>query len=432
MCLKSILIERTSGVQLFVLLLLIVMGSFLGGVGGMCFFSVIGVNAEGMADNPEAVRGVQAIASIAMFMLPAFLWAWLCGRGRVRDTLGIGQVPPLRSIVLALVGLLLLLPLVRLMEHFNMSITLPPSLSDWEVWMRQQEASADRLLHLLSAQGTLSELAANLAVVAAVAAFTEELLFRGVICRLLSRRPAGLHATAWCSALFFCAIHMQFYTFLPRLVLGVYLGYLFCLSGNLWLPVAVHFANNAIAVVAMSYAPLRPLVDSSEPLAGLKLWACAGAAFIGYLLVRHVLRNVAVAAKPLLFILLPAILLFTACGDRYPHDDLLGKWQLAEVHDADGEVRQVDTVWYNFQYALFQYQLFDRQTGSYHTCVGYREPDEDGFFRLFLADGDVETFRRQYTDWPETYRRFRVTKRTRKQLILITDDGVEYHFRRFG
>jgi hypothetical protein len=122
----------------------------------------------------------------------------------------------------------------------------------------------------------------------------------------------------------------------------------------------------------------------------------------------------------------------TACGERYPDDELLGKWQLAEVKDADGNVRQVDTVWYNFQYALFQYQLFDRQTGAYPTSVGFRTPDEGGFFRLSLADGDFEAFRLRYTDWPAPERLFRIVKRSRNRLILVTPDGIEYRFRRFG
>jgi hypothetical protein len=44
----------------------------------------------------------------------------------------------------------------------------------------------------------------------------------------------------------FSAIHLQFYGFLPRLILGLIFGYLFLWSRNLWLPVIAHFINNAV------------------------------------------------------------------------------------------------------------------------------------------------------------------------------------------
>ena len=37
---------------------------------------------------------------------------------------------------------------------------------------------------------------------------------------------------------------------------------------------------------------------------------------------------------------------------------LEGKWQLKTV-EANGVVQTVDTVWYNFQTSLFEYQLYD-------------------------------------------------------------------------
>ena len=51
------------------------------------------------------------------------------------------------------------------------------------------------------------------------------------------------------SALLFSAMHMQFYGFVPRLLLGAMLGYLFVWSGSLWLSILAHFVNNAAAVI---------------------------------------------------------------------------------------------------------------------------------------------------------------------------------------
>lgn len=45
---------------------------------------------------------------------------------------------------------------------------------------------------------------------------------------------------------------MQFYGFLPRILLGAYFGYLLYWSRNIWIPVFAHFVNNAFAVISMS------------------------------------------------------------------------------------------------------------------------------------------------------------------------------------
>jgi len=44
-------------------------------------------------------------------------------------------------------------------------------------------------------------------------------------------------------------MHLQFYGFLPRFLLGILFGYLFYWSGNIWIPILAHFINNATAVL---------------------------------------------------------------------------------------------------------------------------------------------------------------------------------------
>jgi membrane protease YdiL (CAAX protease family) len=55
-------------------------------------------------------------------------------------------------------------------------------------------------------------------------------------------------------------MHLQFMTFLPRFFLGLILGYLFYLGKNIWYPVAAHFTNNFLALVAMrGHDPMEAL-----------------------------------------------------------------------------------------------------------------------------------------------------------------------------
>jgi membrane protease YdiL (CAAX protease family) len=91
----------------------------------------------------------------------------------------------------------------------------------------------------------------------------EELLFRGVIFDLAKRTLAG-DSTArvprwvWFSAAVFALSHLQFHGFEPSaaaltqvtytLPIGVLLGLLRERSGSLWVPIALHVANNVITL----------------------------------------------------------------------------------------------------------------------------------------------------------------------------------------
>jgi uncharacterized membrane protein (Fun14 family) len=51
------------------------------------------------------------------------------------------------------------------------------------------------------------------------------------------------------AALFFSLIHFEFSGFLPRVILGMFLGYLFYYSGSLWTSIFAHLVNNGAQVV---------------------------------------------------------------------------------------------------------------------------------------------------------------------------------------
>ena len=50
-------------------------------------------------------------------------------------------------------------------------------------------------------------------------------------------------------AIVFSAIHLQFYGFVPRMLIGVWLGYLFVWPRSLWVPIAAHALNNSMVVI---------------------------------------------------------------------------------------------------------------------------------------------------------------------------------------
>ena len=94
----------------------------------------------------------------------------------------------------------------------------------------------------------------NLLVMAVLPALLEELLFRGCVLRVL--RPYGDWFAILVAAALFGLMHGNIVQIPFALIVGLALGWLYVATENIWLPIAVHFANNAISV-SMEYAMMQ-------------------------------------------------------------------------------------------------------------------------------------------------------------------------------
>ena len=110
--------------------------------------------------------------------------------------------------------------------------------------MKQMEQQAETLTLRFLQVKSFGALLINLFVMALLPAIGEELTFRGLLLRRVT------HVTIWAVAILFAAIHLQFYGFVPRMLMGAMFGYVFVWTGSLWVPVIMHFVNNGMAVIA--------------------------------------------------------------------------------------------------------------------------------------------------------------------------------------
>ncbi|WP_297903057.1 CPBP family intramembrane glutamic endopeptidase [uncultured Parabacteroides sp.] len=148
--------------------------------------------------------------------------------------------------------MLLLSPTINLLGLLNKQMELPAFMSPIEEWMQAQENLAEQLTVRLLSSDNIGVILANLIVIAVTAGITEEFLFRGALQRVIGKWSSNPHTIIWVAAILFSAFHLQFYGFLPRMILGAYFGYLLYWSKSIWIPVFAHFINNAFAVIAMS------------------------------------------------------------------------------------------------------------------------------------------------------------------------------------
>ena len=204
-----------------------------------------------MTQNPNLARVIQLIASIGTFLLPALGMAWLCSASP-KQYLSIRGIKDPRTWILTFVCMLLLTPVINLLGLLNQQMELPAFLAPVEEWMRAQEDLAERLTMTLLSDNHVEAIIANLIVIALAAGITEEFLFRGALQRVIGKYTTNPHTVIWIAAALFSAFHLQFYGFLPRMLLGAYFGYLLYWGKSIWLPVFAHFTNNAVAVIGMS------------------------------------------------------------------------------------------------------------------------------------------------------------------------------------
>lgn len=195
------------------------------------------------------MRIAAVVQDVIMFIIPAIATAVMITR-RPADFICARHTPVTAPFILIFVIAICSIPAMNAVVRWNENLTLPSSMQPMMDWMRGMEDAAKAYTELLVGTSGTGRLILSILIVAILAGFSEELFFRGALQRLLSTSGMNHHGAIWLAAVIFSAVHMQFFGFVPRLILGAYFGYLLLWSRSIWLPVAAHALNNALAVVA--------------------------------------------------------------------------------------------------------------------------------------------------------------------------------------
>lgn len=200
----------------------------------------------------DAMQFMQSLLSVGIFIAPSLFFAFFFEDKNVLAALTLDRSPRILSIVICVSAMLASIPLISYLEDLNLRMTLPESLRGIEDWMRAKEADAKVATEkLLSCDGPKC-IFSNIVALALVPALGEELFFRGTmqknILQCSTRIPSW--ACVLITAFIFSAVHLQFFGFLPRFVLGAMLGFFLVYTRNIWCSIICHFVNNAMAVLA--------------------------------------------------------------------------------------------------------------------------------------------------------------------------------------
>ncbi|MFI5222143.1 MAG: CPBP family intramembrane glutamic endopeptidase, partial [Bacteroidia bacterium] len=188
----------------------------------------------------QAMKFMQVFISIGAMVLPALIFTWMVQQERF-TFLKLNSFFSFKHFLLMISLLVFSIPFLAWLVHFNGNIHFPSVFSGLEQTLKDAEISAEQMTKAFMRTTTLSGFAVNLVVIALVPAISEELFFRGALQQLIKMCFDKRHLAVWISAIIFSGIHFQFFGFFPRMVLGLFLGYLFEYSGSMWLNVSLHF-----------------------------------------------------------------------------------------------------------------------------------------------------------------------------------------------
>ena len=183
--------------------------------------------------------------------------------------------------------------------EWNKSINFPEFMNAFETWAFNKEKELEKITIFLVSFENNWEFLFGILSIALIPGICEEYLFRGVLQKNFYLISKNIHIAVWLSALFFSALHLQFYGFFPRMLLGVLFGYIYYWSGNILYPMIAHIFNNFFSLTIFYFSQKGLLNENfevsinSSPNIPIGLIIISAVLFIGfmYLLRRYFLDN---------------------------------------------------------------------------------------------------------------------------------------------
>ena len=235
-------------------------------IGMTILSSITGISAFDVANiatwkaNPKMiiyVRGMLVLQFLGLFVIPSLLFAYFSDPKPLQY---VGFKKPLKLVywILGIASLIVAIPLVEYTGLLNRQINF----GGLQQWMQSMEDEAMEQIKFMLGKRTISELVMNIIFISLFAGIGEELFFRGVLQRLFIKATKNPWVGIIITAFFFSAMHLQFFGFIPRFLMGILLGAVYWYSGSLIVTMAAHFFYDALIIVLAYFNP--EMLESKE------------------------------------------------------------------------------------------------------------------------------------------------------------------------
>ncbi len=246
-------LKQSTGIRIFLFLIILLISSLIG----------VAISSVFVFAGDIGMKIAQGISSIFMFVVPPIVYYLITHKAHPMRDLGFRSLTrPWWLILIGVVVMIVSIPFTNKLTLWNESMSFGPAFAKLEEYLKTIEETTQAATEKMLNVNTIGGLLLNLFIIAMIPAVGEEMTFRGVLQQSLTRKM-NPHTAIILSAAIFSFIHFQFYGFLPRMFLGILLGYMFYITGSLWTSILMHFLNNGLVVV-LYYLTNKGIVEDAE------------------------------------------------------------------------------------------------------------------------------------------------------------------------
>jgi membrane protease YdiL (CAAX protease family) len=192
-------------------------------------------------------RLLQVVSTFFMIALPAFIYARIINR-KPFEFIGFNSAISGKQVFI-IVGIMLFgLGVSGALSSLNEMIPISKSA---EQYFRGLENEYNKEMLAIANMKTMQDYLISLFMIALLPAIFEEMLFRGALQPIMISLTKNAFMGILITSILFSAIHVSYYGFLPRLALGLMIGYIYYFSKNLWLSSIIHCLYNAYGVTIL-------------------------------------------------------------------------------------------------------------------------------------------------------------------------------------
>ncbi len=219
----------------------------------------------------NVVMTIQVVSTFFLFFLPVYFMALICYR-KPSKFIGFNTNINGKQIFLLLCILILTFPLSGALAELNKIVPIPTA---WATKFKVMEDSRSAQEAALININSFPRYIISLIVIAFLPGLFEEVGFRAGLQNVLARWFKAPVVAIIVTAVFFSLVHASYYGFLVRFALGVILGLIFYISGNIWLSVLFHFLYNGLQVTALYIYNVAGSKNQKDIEKNFPLWAGA-------------------------------------------------------------------------------------------------------------------------------------------------------------
>lgn len=200
---------------------------------------------ESMAKDPGMTRLFLFLQHFLLFICVPLVYqkVWYSSLGKSLFTWGKPEGKDFFRFALLLI---LIFPVISVTALWISQLDLPD-------WLQSLDDEYMESLQAVMAMDNIPDFIITLLIAAVLPGIGEELLFRGTIQKELINHGKKPHAAIWITAILFSLLHFQASGFLAKGLIGLVLGYAYHFTRSLWVPIVLHFLNNAAATFALFF-----------------------------------------------------------------------------------------------------------------------------------------------------------------------------------